>query len=921
MEQAAWHALSPEEALRRLNSRAEGLSSAEAAQRRERYGLNTIRSVRRVSVARLFLSQFTSPLIYILLIAAGISFATGHGIDGWVILAIVFLNALIGFFQEYKAERALAALRALAAPKATVLRDGEAVQLPAEELVPGDVVLIAAGDRIPADGRVLEAANLQVEEAALTGESQAARKSTQAVSPDTSLGEREGMLYLGTAAVTGRGEMLVTATGMATEMGAIARDVETEGSTETPLQRKLAALGGRLGLVALLLAAILVLVGALRAIPKTELFLTGVAAAVSFIPEGLPAVVTAVLAVGVRRMVRRNAIIRKLPAVETLGSATFICTDKTGTLTKNEMTVRAVWAAGREVAVEGEGYAPEGGFRDGEAVVAPQQVPEIALLLRAGALCNDARLRQEGDRWGITGDPTEGALLVAAAKADLDCSALSASYPRVDEIPFDSDARYMATLHAGPDGHHWLFVKGAPERVLGMSQRIVVTAPAPEGDALPPDRPLSAEDREAVLAANVALAERALRVLGFAYRRLPPDANTIDPRMLEGELTFIGLAGMIDPPRPEAVPAIAAARRAGIEVMMITGDHRVTAQAIAAQLGLLQGGREVLAGRDIAAMDDAELEQRVERIAACARAEPTHKLRIIRALQQRGHIVAMTGDGVNDAPALKRADIGIAMGITGTDVAKEASEMVLADDNFASIVGAVEEGRSIFANIRRVVTYLLATNSGEILMLLATVATGFPLPLLVGQILWINLVTDGAPTVALGQEPPHGRVLDQPPRPPDAPIIARPLVFRIAFVALFMALGTMGLFVWALQDGSLARARTLAFATMATFQLFNIYNSRSMNESVFRIGLFSNRWVTLGVLSSALLLVAAIHIGFLQRALRTVPLTLGEWGLVILVSASVLVAEELRKAFAPRLFGLEAETGPTTAGQRPARVG
>jgi Ca2+-transporting ATPase len=928
MDGTPWHALPPEEALRRLESRPEGLDEAEAERRRERYGANTIRAGRRVSPARIFLAQFTSPLIYILLIAAAISFATGHGLDGWVILAIVILNALIGFFQEYRAERALEALRALAAPKATVLRGGEPVEIEADQLVPGDVLMIAAGDRVPADARVLEAANLQSEEAALTGESTPTRKHTQALAPDASLGERENMLFLGTTVVTGRGHAVVTATGMETEMGAIAREVESGGVTQTPLQRKLAGLGGRLGIAAILLALLLVIVGLTRNLPLEELFFMGVAAAVSFIPEGLPAVVTVVLAVGVQRMVRRHAIIRKLPAVETLGSATFICTDKTGTLTKNEMTVRSVWLRGEEIRVEGEGYAPEGDFRlEGERVE-PSDEPGLMLLLRAGALCNDARLREEEGRWSIAGDPTEGALLVAATKAGISRADLSAYYPRVDEIPFDPDERYMATLHAGPEGERWLFVKGAPERVLEMSTCILSNdegeacpgtgLQAPGGESLRA-RALTPDMGTRVYEANHALAAEALRVLGFACRHLPSDVDKITPELMGEGLVFLGLAGMIDPPRPEARRSIETARRAGIQVMMITGDHRITARAIAAQLDLLHGDRDVVDGKEIEAMTDEELEARVERIAACARAEPGHKLRIVKALQALGHIVAMTGDGVNDAPALKRADIGVAMGITGTDVAKEASEMILTDDNFASIVGAVEEGRSIFANIRRVVVYLLGTNSGEILTLLAAVIAGYPLPLLPLQLLWINLVTDGAPTVALSQEPPHGRVLDEPPRPTNAPIIARALVFRIAFVALFMAAGTIGTFLWTWVHGDLAQARTVAFATMSVFQLFNIYNTRSLTDSVFRIGLWSNRWVTWGVLFSATLLIAAIHIGFLQTALRTVPLTLGQWGIVVLVSSTVLIAEEIRKWVAPGLFGLEISNSRETA-RAPVRV-
>ncbi len=910
MEGVPWHALPVEEALARLESSSEGLAGEEARRRLEGCGPNAIRAARRAAPVALLLAQFTSPLIAILLVAAGISFAMGHSTDGWVILTIVILNALIGFFQEYKAERALAALSALAAPGATVLRDGRPAEIAAVDLVPGDVVLLAAGDRVPADARVLEAANLQVEEAALTGESASVRKHRGPVVPDAPLAERESMLFLGTAVATGRGRAVVTATGMGTEMGAIAREVESAGDGETRRQPNLAGLGGGVGGAAGWGGVARGAAGALHGLPWADLFFTGVAAAVSFIPEGLPAVVTAVLAVGVQRMVRRRAIIRRLPAVETLGSATFICTDKTGTLTKNEMTVRALWLPGATVMVEGEGYAPEGGFRAGGEPVEPARVPGLELLMRAGALCSDAHLSEEDGRWRVSGDPTEGALLVAARKAGLQEDNLAETYPRVAEIPFDSDQRYMATLHAGPDDERWLFVKGAPERVLGMSGRLYL----PDD---PQGRPLSDAERDGVRKANEHLAGQALRVLGLAVRRLPPGVDAIEPDSLEGDLLFLGLVGMIDPPRPEAERAVDAARRAGIRVMMITGDHRITARAIAGQLGLLRDGGEVLEGRDIAALSDEELERRVEGIAACARAEPAHKLRIVKALQKRGHVVAMTGDGVNDAPALKRADIGVAMGITGTDVSREASDMVLADDNFATLVGAVQEGRVIFSNIRRVVVYLLATNSGEALTLLLTILAGFPLPLLPVQILWINLITDGAPTIALGQEPAHAGVLDEPPRDPRAPFLQRALLYRVVFVALFMAAGTMGLFLFALRGGSLEHARTVAFATMATFQLFNVWNARSLNESVFRVGLLRNRWVVWGVLSSALLLVAAIHVGFLQRALGTTPLSLADWAAVVLVSSAVLVAEEIRKAVAPGVFGVES----VRAHRTPVRAG
>jgi len=892
---ASWHALPASQVLEQLNTTPDGLSTEEALRRLGRFGRNELPEAKKPSPALVFLNQFRSPLIYILLVAAMLSFASRHPVDGLVILAVVILNSIIGFFQEYRAERALEALKKLAALQATVLRDHEEENINAAELVPGDVIMLEVGAKVPADGRVLVAVNLKTDESALTGESVTVEKSRDPLPADRPLAERTNMVYSGTTAAYGRGMVAVTATGRAMEIGRIASQVVAESAAAdgvTPVQRKLARLAGHLGIVGLAIALAIIAAGVIRQLGLLEMFFVGVAAAVSFIPEGLPAVVTIVLAVGVQRMAKRCAVIRKLPAVETLGSATVICSDKTGTLTRNEMTVRAGYTPDTEFTVTGEGYAPKGAFHVHGREVARADLSDVESMLAAFVLCSDARLHlEEGAGWKIIGDPTEGALMVAGEKLGLRKHELEAAQPRIDEIPFDSEKRYMATLHQLPDGRKVAYVKGAPERILGMSDRYQT-----RGEPARLDSDAAAE----FAARNTEMAASAFRLLAVAHKEFPPEIGEIERPDIESGLVFLGAVGMMDPPRDEARLAIQAAKEAGIRVIMVTGDHPDTARTIAGLLGLLEEGTHVIPGRDLNAMTDDELIAVIGRIAVVARAEPEHKIRIIRALKSQGHIVAMTGDGVNDAPALKLADIGIAMGIAGTDVAKEASDMVLLDDNFATIIRAVEEGRGIFSNIRRVVNYLLATNTGEVLIYLSTIISGLPIPLLPVQILWINLVTDGFSTVPLSLEPRETDLLRQPPRNPREPIVDKPMIYRIAFVSLFMLIGTLFLYGWGLANVGLDHARTYAFVVMVLFQAFNVLNVRSSRYSVFQIGVLSNPYVFAGAAASILAQLAAVHTGFFQAIFHTVPLSQYEWALCVALSSTVFWAEEIRKALAYR---------------------
>jgi Ca2+-transporting ATPase len=876
----SWHGLAVADAVKRLRTSPEtGLSADEAAKRLAEFGPNELQATERTSPWKLLLDQLKNVLIVILLVAVVLSGALGHATEAIVITVIVLFAVLLGFVQEYRAERAIEALSEMAAPTASVLRDGEPVEVPAREVVPGDVLLLEAGDRAPADGRVTEIVSLQVEEAALTGESLPVEKETDAIEgDDLPVGDRRNMVYAGTTVTYGHGRAVAVATGMHTEFGGIAQLLQTVERAKTPLQLSLDKVGVVLARVAIVVVFVVVGLGLARGEPFLDMVLFGTALAVAVVPEALPAVVTISLTLAAQRMVKRNALIRRLPATETLGSVSVIGSDKTGTLTKDEMTARKVFVAGDMLDVSGAGYAPEGRYtRDGEPVEPSEAVVET---LRAAVLASDARIVHDDaeGQWGVRGDPTEGALVVAAAKAGLDKRTLDEEFRRVNEIPFSSETKRLTTLHETPEGVV-AYAKGAPEVILESCSRRL----SPEGET-----PLDADARHAVLGTAQELAEDALRVLAIARRR---DATL---ETAEDDMTFLGLVGMIDPPRPEAKDAVATCVHAGITPVMITGDHPVTAQAIARELGLLTDGR-VVTGAELEAMDDAELDREVERIQVYARVSPAHKLRVVTAFQTKGHSIAMTGDGVNDAPALKKADIGIAMGITGTDVTKEAAAMTLTDDNFASIVAAVEEGRRVFGNIKKYLMYLLAANLGEIGLLVGASLTGKPLPLSPVQILYVNLATDGLPAIALSVDPPERDLMERPPRSRGSGIFTRPVLALIVVGGLTSAVITLGLFTWALSSGrALAEAMTMTFATLVLIEFFKAFSYRSDRRPIVE-GPFANKWLNLAIVWELLMLVLVINVPFLQDAFGTVGLAAEEWLRIVILAALIVPVLETAK--------------------------
>jgi len=890
MEQ--WHSLPAEDVLAEFDSRRSGLEQAEAEARLQRYGPNLLRMKGKTPPVVVFLRQFFSPLIYVLLAAALISIVVEHYLDAWVIMGVLLLNAVIGFVQETRAETAMEALMKLAAPRARVRRDGKVRSLPVSEIVPGDIILIESGDRVSADSRLIDVSNLKVSEATLTGESVAVDKHTGPIDGEVSLADRKNMVYSGTTVTYGRATAIVVRTGMGTAIGEIATAIQEIKPEPTPLQKSISKLSRYIIGIVLGIIGILIAVGLARGLEWLELFLLGVAAAVSAIPEGLPAVITVVLAVGMQVMARRNAIIRKLSAVETLGSATVICSDKTGTLTLNEMTIRRLYLGGDMIEVSGEGYQPEGYFSRNSEILEPEADEQLKLHLSIGALCNDALLTCESDFCSIYGDPTEGALVVAAAKAGMTKEKLEKSFPRIDEIPFQSEKQYMATLHPG-DGGRVAFIKGSVERVLSMSWGYLTR----NGVA-----PLTEEATTTIIGANNAMARDAMRVIATAYAYLPTELSELGEDDIRGKLVFVGLAGMADPPREEAKAAVKLCQQAGIRVVMVTGDNKVTAESVGRQLDLPPG--RAITGAELEQMSDKELEQQVETISIFARIEPLHKLRIVNALKDQGHTVAMTGDGVNDAPALKSANIGIAMGITGTDVAKEASDMVLTDDNFASVVAAVDEGRAIFNRLRNVIFFLLSTNLGELLALILSVLFIGKAPLLAVQIIWVNLVTDTTAGIPLGLEPKYGDELKNPPRHPRVGLLFPGLVLRVGFMAALMGTGIFLIFNWATTRVSLEEARTIAFCSMVAFEWFRAFNARSDEHSVFKMGLFSNRWLLIAIAVAVSLQMAVIYAAPLQIAFSTVPLSLGEWGIALLAGGSLFIIEETRKLLFPRLFSL-----------------
>ncbi len=875
---ADWYRKEANEVLSLLNSDAEaGLGLAEAQRRLAEHGPNELVEHGLKSPWRILWEQFTELMVVILIVAAVISGALGDWKDTIAILAIVVLNAVLGFSQEFRAERAMAALKKLAVPTVKVRRDGHVVEISARELVPGDVVLLEAGDLVPADGRLLEAVNLRVEEAALTGESEPVEKHAQALDkPDLPIGDRVNMVYMGTVVTYGRGTAVITATGMDTELGRIADLIQTVEREPTPLQRRLEQLGKGLAVVALVIVGIVFVLGLLRGEDWQLMLLTAISMAVAAVPEGLPAVVTIALALGAQRMLKRQALIRKLPAVETLGSVTVICSDKTGTLTENRMTVTVLDVLGETQQVD---TLLERGIPVAEALLQPGQQPSVrslSLLVTAASLCNDANLEMvPGDGYRAVGDPTEGALVVAAAKIGLLKADLDKRWPRVAEVPFTAERKRMTTVHqvgANPEqtevpwccGDYVAFTKGAVDSLLEISDQVWA------GDKAVP----TTDDlRTRIEAANDHLASQGQRVLGVAFRPIDEVPNEADEASLEQKMIFIGLVGMIDPPRPEVREAVQTAREAGIRPVMITGDHPLTARQIAWELGIASDGN-LLTGRELDQMSLDDLKHVVEDVTVYARVSPEHKLKIVQALQDRGHIVAMTGDGVNDAPALKRADIGVAMGITGTDVSKEAADMVLLDDNFATIVAAVKEGRTIYENIRKFIKYTLTSNAGEIWVMLLAPLVGMPLPLLPLQILWINPVTDGLPGLALGVEPPERDTMRRPPHHPQENIFGRGLGRHVAWVGLVMGLVSLGMGYWAWQAGW-DHWQTMAFTTLTLSQMGHALAVRS-RESLFKVGLLSNRALLGAVMLTFVLQLAVIYVPFLQELFKTNALPLDE---------------------------------------------
>ena len=880
METRDWHSLSVDDSLRALKSQPRGLSSAEFTDRMDKYGPNELQAAHRISPWEILLEQFKNVLILILLGATVLSLFLGHGIESVVIAVIVLFAVVLGFVQEYRAERAIEALRQMAAPTATVLRDGVEVRVPAKELVPGDVIVLHTGDRVPADARLLEAINLQVEEAALTGESVPVEKHIRALEgEDLPVGDRKNMVYAGTAVTYGRGRALVVATGMQTEFGKIAQLLQTIETGKTPLQHNLDRVGAVLARAAFVVVALIVALGLLRGQPFIEMLIFGIALAVAVVPEALPAVVTISLAIGVQKMVKRHALIRRLPAVETLGSTSVICSDKTGTLTKDEMTVRRVFAGGKTYDVTGAGYTPEGVFSTtgGTPAALP---PALREMLTAATLASDTQLVQAPQGgWDIKGDPTEGALVVAAAKAGLQKDSLDSSFPRLYEIPFSSETKRMTTLHQ-TNGSVTAYAKGAPEVILQSCDSMLT-----DGGV----QPLDEARREQILSQAQTMASEALRVLGIARK---PEAAL---GTAERGMTFLGLAGMIDPPRPEVKQAIAVCVDAGIHPVMITGDHPVTAQAVARELGLLRNGGRVVTGPELETMTDEQLERDVERINVYARVSPAHKLRVVTAWQNRGHIVAMTGDGVNDAPALKKADIGIAMGITGTDVTKEAAAMTLTDDNFASIVAAVEEGRGVFGNIKKYLMYLLSSNIGEIGLMAGSALFGLPLPLTAVQILYVNLATDGLPALALSVDPPERDLMKRKPRNPRTGIFTRPVVTLMVLGGVWSALVNLGLFTWALNSGrSVEEAMTMTFVSLVLIQFFKAYNFRSDRHSVLNKP-FANKWLNMAVGWEVVLLILIVYLPFLHGPFNTYALPLIDWLIVGGLAVTIIPVLEIAK--------------------------
>jgi len=881
----SWHSLEIEKTFQQIAGSPHGLTQEEAQQRVSQYGPNKLSPPKKRSPVTRFMLQFHNVLIYVMLAAGAITTLIGHLIDAGVIFGVVFINAVIGFIQEGKAEKALEAIRTMLSSQATVLRDGKRINLPAGDLVPGDIVFLQTGDKVPADVRLFKIKELRIDEAALTGESLPVEKSTAPVDETATVGDRKCIAYSGTLVTYGQGTGVVVATGDSTEIGRINMMLKKVRPLTTKLLRQIAEFSHLLTIAIVAFAAVTFAFGVfVRKYEISEMFLAVVGLAVAAIPEGLPAIITITLAIGVQRMAKRNAIIRRLPAVETLGSVTVICSDKTGTLTRNEMTVKTVVTANYLFDVSGEGYDPHGGFSlDGKDAPAADY-PILKEISRAGLHCNDSQLREADGRWNVEGDPTEGALLALARKGGLDTSLEAEQFPRTDSVPFESEHRFMATLHHDHAGHYFIYVKGAPERIFEMCNR---------ERSFGEDRPVDLNYWHGRIED---IAARGQRLLAVAFKTADSEQRSLNFSDVQGGLTLLGLYGIIDPPRSEAVEAIEMCRSAGIKVKMITGDHAVTAKAIGAQMGI-GDGLSAVTGKELEAMDDDQLRLSVQKVDVFARVSPEHKLRLVQALQANGEVAAMTGDGVNDAPALKRADVGVSMGIKGTEVAKEASEMVLTDDNFASIAHAVVEGRTVYDNIKKSITFILPTNGGEAGIIIAAILSGRMLPLTPVQILWVNMITAVTLALSLAFEPPEANVMKRMPRDPKEPILSNFLIWRILFVSSILVVGTFGLFLWdRLHDVSIEYARTVAVNTLVMFEIFYLLNTRFLKTPVMTKGGFTGNkfiYIAIGAVLSAQIMFT--YVPFMQTLFDTRSITFLEWLPIVMVALSVFVLVEIEK--------------------------
>jgi Ca2+-transporting ATPase len=901
----SWYQLDAEEVFQRLQTSEKGLTDEEVGKRLSLYGPNLFAREEKISKLKILLHQFKSPLIYILIIAAMVTLLLQEYIDAGVIMAVVILNAVIGYVQEFKAEESMRALKRMVLPKARVIRNGKEREIPSQEVVPGDIVLVASGGKVPADLRLLRTIELKVEEAALTGESVPVEKATAAAEePHLTPGDQRNMAFMGTIVVSGRAAGIVVETGNRTILGQIAEEVRQVSALKTPLQEKMERFAKLIGIFVVVFSVVVLALGTAYGEKISEMFMVAVALAVSAIPEGLPVAVTIAMAIGVARMARRNAIVRKLPAVETLGSTTVICSDKTGTLTKNEMTVRLIYDGMHAYEITGSGYEPKGEILHENLPLRIEERKNLEQVLRIGLLCNESEVYQEDGAYKVEGDPTEGALIVSAMKIGLDPVEEKRNYPQLAILPFESERGYMATLHRHGD-RKFIFVKGAPEQVLDMCTECML-----EGG-------FKAQE---IVQVSSDFARQGVRVLAMGFKEVAPDKEELSHKDIEEGIVYAGLQGMIDPARPEAIDAIEGCKQAGIRTIMITGDHAITAVAVSRKLRIGGDDPPVLQGKDLEATSDEELFGKVKHVSVYARVSPQHKLRITQQLLKHGEVVAVTGDGVNDAPALKAAHIGIAMGKTGTDVAKEASDMVLADDNFATIFSAVEEGRVVYDNIKKVTLFLVSCGFGELLAILATIVMRLPIPYLAVQILWLNLVTNGFQDVALAFEPEEEGILKRPPRSPRENILSPLMVQRTLLMGAILAAGTVFIFLSHLDAGvPLERARTAALTTMVFFQFYQAFNCRSETESVFRMSVWSNPFLLFSLMAAFFAQMAVLYVPALQFVFRTVPLTATEWLRIALVASTVVIAVEIDKLIRRRKSspGVSLSSGSATDPENP----